>query len=70
MESAVDPAVRLARRARLDTILSDVMLEKQAELASEFYAVHSVERALEVGSIEAIIAPADLRQSLIKWLAG
>ncbi|HTO55051.1 MAG TPA: carboxyl transferase domain-containing protein [Myxococcota bacterium] len=69
MEAAIDPAVRLARRARLDAIQGDVMLEKQAEIAAEFDAIHSVERALEVGSIEAILAPSDLRRSLIHWLS-
>src|SRR5262249_4564524 len=69
VEAALDPAVRLARRARLDAIQDEVMLEKQAELASEFDAIHSVERALQVGSIESILAPSDLRQSLILWLS-
>jgi acetyl-CoA carboxylase carboxyltransferase component len=69
VEAAVDPAVRVARRARLDQLLSEVMLEKQAEIAAEFDAIHSVERALEVGSIEAIVAPRTLRQTLIRWLS-
>jgi hypothetical protein len=69
VEAALDPAVRVARRARLDAIQDEVMLEKQAELAAEFDAIHSVERALKVGSIESILAPSDLRQSLIRWLS-
>jgi len=69
VEAALDPAVRVARRARLDAIQEEVMLEKQAELAAEFDAIHSVERALQVGSIESILAPSDLRQSLIRWLS-
>ena len=69
VEAAPEPAVRVARRARLDAILSEVMLEKQAEIAAEFDAIHSVERALEVGSIEAIVSPRVLRQSLIRWLS-
>jgi acetyl/propionyl-CoA carboxylase alpha subunit/acetyl-CoA carboxylase carboxyltransferase component len=70
VESASDPAVRLARRARLDAILSEVSLQKQAEIGAEFDAIHSVERAREVGSIEAILQPANLRASLIGWLSS
>ncbi|HTO70320.1 MAG TPA: carboxyl transferase domain-containing protein [Myxococcota bacterium] len=69
VEAATNAAVRVARRARLDEILADVMLQKQAEIAAEFDAVHSVERALDVGSIEAIVSPSLLRSSLIRWLA-
>jgi hypothetical protein len=45
-----------------------VTLEKQAQLAEEFDAIHSVERAREVGSLEAIVAPADMRSYLIGLL--
>ena len=70
VEASSDPAVRVARRARLDTLLANVMLEKQSEIAAEFDAIHSVERALEVGSIEAIVSPERLRASLIRWLSS
>jgi acetyl-CoA carboxylase carboxyltransferase component len=69
VEASSDPAVRVARRARLDALLANVMLEKQSEIAAEFDAIHSVERALEVGSIEAIVSPDRLRASLIRWLS-
>jgi hypothetical protein len=69
VNAATDPAVRVARRARLDQILDDVMLEKQAEVAAEFDAVHTVERAREVGSLEAIVGAAQLRPALIRYLA-
>jgi acetyl-CoA carboxylase carboxyltransferase component len=65
---AGDPAVRAAARARLDQILKQVTLEKQVEIAAEFDAVHSVERALEVGSLEMILDPAELRPALIRCL--
>ena len=42
-------------RALYERTLAEVTLEKQAEVAEEFDAVHSVERAREVGSLEAII---------------
>jgi acetyl-CoA carboxylase carboxyltransferase component len=68
VERAADPAERLARRARLDALQAEVMLEKQAELAAEFDRIHSVERALEVGSLESLLEPSELRPALIRWL--
>ena len=55
-------------RARLDALLEDVILEKQSEMAAEFDAVHSVDRALEVGSLETLLAPEQLRPAVIDWL--
>jgi acetyl/propionyl-CoA carboxylase alpha subunit/acetyl-CoA carboxylase carboxyltransferase component len=55
-------------RARYDEAFEEVRLEKQAELALEFDAVHSVERARQVGSLEDIIPAADLRPYLIRLL--
>jgi hypothetical protein len=52
-------------RALFERTLGEVLLEKQAEVAAEFDAIHSVERALEVGSVHAIIPAADLRPRLI-----
>ena len=40
--------------------------EKLGELAGEFDAIHSVERAVEVGSVDRIIAAAELRPQLIE----
>jgi acetyl/propionyl-CoA carboxylase alpha subunit/acetyl-CoA carboxylase carboxyltransferase component/predicted transcriptional regulator len=56
-------------RARYERTFAEVTLEKQAELAAEFDAVHSVERAREVGSLEEIVAPAGMRKYLIDLLA-
>jgi hypothetical protein len=47
------------------TLLDEVRSEKLGEVAGEFDRVHSVERALRVGSIHEIIAPARLRPWLI-----
>ncbi|MCR9094387.1 MAG: ATP-grasp domain-containing protein [bacterium] len=55
-------------RAALDAVLREVTLEKQAETAAEFDAIHSVERAKEVGSLTDILAPGDLRASVIDAL--
>ncbi len=68
VSGAANPAVRVALRTSLDQILRQVTLEKQAEIAAEFDAVHSVERALEVGSLEAILEPRRLRPALIDLL--
>jgi acetyl-CoA carboxylase carboxyltransferase component len=51
-----DPSA--AAREAFDRVFGEVLLEKQRELAAEFDAVHTVERALRVGSLEEII-PAD-----------
>jgi hypothetical protein len=77
--AAADPRVAAAEaalrddpspeaRARLDQTLSDVLLEKQSELASEFDAIHTVERARRVGSLESIVDPRRLRPLLIQQL--
>ena len=39
--------------------------EKLGELATEFDAIHSVERAVEVGSVDRIVPAAELRPYLI-----
>ncbi len=57
-------------RARLQAALADVKAsvrsEKLGEVAAEFDRVHSVERALRTGSIDAIIPAARLRPHLIE----
>ena len=42
--------------------------EKQAELAEEFDQIHTVQRAQEVGSLDGIIPPRDMRRVLIAAL--
>ncbi len=70
--AAKDPRIAKLRREtgasgrdRLEIAWKEVLLEKQAELASEFDSIHSVERALEVGSLEAIVDPENMRSYLI-----
>ena len=74
-----DPRVRMAeaalsdatgddaalRRAELAELRETVRNEKLGEVAAEFDAIHSVERARAVGSVHRIIAAADLRPELI-----
>ena len=50
-----------ARRAELAAIRDAVRTEKLGEVAAEFDAVHSVERARQVGSVHRIIEAAALR---------
>jgi acetyl/propionyl-CoA carboxylase alpha subunit/acetyl-CoA carboxylase carboxyltransferase component len=67
-EAAADPAVRAALRSQLERLLHEVTLEMQAAVAAEFDAVHTVERARQVGSLETILEPGALRPELIRWL--
>jgi hypothetical protein len=70
--AARDPRIMKLRRdsaasgrERLEGTWKEVLLEKQAELAAEFDSIHSVERALEVGSLKAIVEPDEMRSYLI-----
>ena len=58
-----------AVRAELGTELAElraaVRAEKIAEVAAEFDAVHSIQRAVEVGSVDAVIAASELRPRLV-----
>ena len=60
-----DGAEREALRAKREERWPEVRSEKLGELAAEFDAIHDVERARDVGSVERIIAAADLRPYLI-----
>ena len=53
-------------RAQLDELFKVVHSEKLGELAEEFDRVHSVHRALEVGALNCILPPANLRPYLIQ----
>ena len=44
------------------------MLEKRGEVAVEFDSIHSVQRAVEVGSLDRVIQARDLRRSIIEEL--
>ncbi len=57
-----------AERNAFERTLAEVTLEVQAELAQEFDQIHSVDRALEVGSLEAIVDPKKTRPYLINLI--
>jgi hypothetical protein len=66
-----DPRVAKLRAsgAPHDAVFADVLAEKQAELAARFDAIHSVERAQQVGSLHAIVPAAALRPYLVATIA-
>jgi hypothetical protein len=59
-------AERAALGTRLAEVQSSVRAEKLGEVATEFDRVHSIERAVEVGSVDAIISAAELRPRIIE----
>ncbi len=77
-ETEADPRVEQARREvgrafyrkDFDELYRRVYAEKQSELARRFDAVHSVQRAKEVGSIDDLVRIADLRPYLVTRLTA
>jgi len=53
-------------RAQWDELFKVIHSEKLGEMAAEFDRVHSVQRALDVGALNYIIPPANLRPYLIQ----
>jgi acetyl/propionyl-CoA carboxylase alpha subunit/acetyl-CoA carboxylase carboxyltransferase component len=77
--AATDPAVAryrdallagasVAIRDRYEHALAAATRRAHAELAAEFDAIHTVERACRVGSLDEVIAPRALRPGLIRVL--
>ena len=61
---AAAPGDRPRLREELAHVRAEVHAEKQGEVAREFDAVHSVQRACEVGSLDEVIRAKDLRLRL------
>ncbi|MGQ4615980.1 ATP-binding protein [Nocardia sp. R7R-8] len=57
---------RAALIAELDEIRSSVRAEKLGEVAAEFDRIHNIRRAVEVGSVDAVIRAAELRPRIIE----
>ena len=55
-----------AARRRLEELVRAVRSEKVGEVADEFDAIHTVERALRVGSLDRIISARELRPYLVE----
>lgn len=69
LEARVAAAVgadRATLTAELDELRSSVRAEKLGEVAGEFDRVHNIERAVEVGSVDAVIRGAELRPRIIE----
>ncbi|HEX3784114.1 MAG TPA: carboxyl transferase domain-containing protein [Pseudonocardiaceae bacterium] len=64
--AAASGADRAALTAELDEIRSSVRAEKLGEVATEFDRVHNIQRAVEVGSVDAVIRAAELRPRIIE----
>ncbi|ANN15872.1 fused acetyl/propionyl-CoA carboxylase subuit alpha/methylmalonyl-CoA decarboxylase subunit alpha [Amycolatopsis orientalis] len=62
--TANDPRVRAA--ADREAASSAVQAEIRAEVAAEFNRVHSIQRAVDVGSVDAIVSVAEVRPRIIK----
>ncbi len=62
---AAPDAAKGALRSKLSETVRSVRSEKLGEVADEFDHIHSVHRALQVGSLDRIIRAADLRPYLV-----
>ncbi|MEZ5212704.1 carboxyl transferase domain-containing protein [Gordonia sp. (in: high G+C Gram-positive bacteria)] len=56
--------------AELEEVRASVRAEKLSEVAAEFDAVHSIERAVQVGSADEIIKAAELRPKIIEAITA
>ncbi|MBY8874174.1 ATP-grasp domain-containing protein [Micromonospora sp. PLK6-60] len=63
--NAATGAERAALVTQLVDVRANVRAEKLGEVAAEFDAVHSIQRAVEVGSVDAIVRPEELRPQII-----
>jgi acetyl-CoA carboxylase carboxyltransferase component len=63
--SSADDAQRAALVTDLAQLRASIRSQKLGEVAAEFDGVHSIERAVEVGSVDAIISARELRPQLI-----
>jgi acetyl-CoA carboxylase carboxyltransferase component len=58
----------VSRRNKAAEVAANVRSEKLGEVAEEFDSIHTIERALRVGSVDRIIAASDLRPYVIDAL--
>ncbi|GAA2796946.1 biotin carboxylase N-terminal domain-containing protein [Saccharopolyspora taberi] len=64
--TAAADADRATVSLRLAEVRAAVRAEKLGEVAAEFDRVHSVQRAVDVGSVDAIVSAAELRPAIIE----
>jgi acetyl/propionyl-CoA carboxylase alpha subunit/acetyl-CoA carboxylase carboxyltransferase component len=63
---AADVAEARGLRAELSSLLDTVRAEKMGDLAAKFDSIHSIQRAVEVGSVSSIVAAGELRPYLVE----
>ena len=66
--AATSGAARAAVATELAEVRRDVRSEKLGEVATEFDRVHNIHRAVEVGSVDEVIAATELRPKIIAAL--
>ncbi len=64
--SAAEGPERAALVSELNEVRASVRTQKLGEVAGEFDRVHSIRRAVEMGSVDAVIQPAEIRPRLIE----
>ena len=64
--SGAESAERAALVTELAQLWSSVRSEKLGQVAAEFDTVHSIERAVKVGSVDAVISARELRPRLVE----
>jgi acetyl/propionyl-CoA carboxylase alpha subunit/acetyl-CoA carboxylase carboxyltransferase component len=67
---AAPPSARAGAAREHERLLKQAQAKAQAAIAKEFDGVHTVERALQVGSLDAVIAPETLRPRLVARVRG
>ena len=67
---SLGPHPSAEERAAYEQAFQERLLETQAELAAEFDAVHTVERARVVGSLEEILPASAIRPWLVRHVIG
>ena len=68
--AAAPEAERAALSVELDDVRAGLRAEKISEIAAEFDSVHSIHRAVQVGSVDAVIAASQLRPAVIASIEG
>jgi acetyl-CoA carboxylase carboxyltransferase component len=64
--SAASGSERAVLNAQLADVQASVRAEKIGEIAAEFDRVHDIQRAVDVGSVDAIISAAEMRPRIIE----
>jgi acetyl-CoA carboxylase carboxyltransferase component len=74
LEASIAEATEQEKKAELAGQLAEVRTSVRAEklsaLAAEFDAIHSIRRAVEVGSVDAVIPASQLRQAIAEQVAA